>query len=311
MAAERVQKILAQVGIASRRKAEELIVEGLVTINGKLAKLGDKAELGKDAIKVKGKLLQTKVEAPVYLAFNKPRGVISTLTDPEGRATLSEFLGKVKVRVFPVGRLDFNSEGLLLLTNDGNFTEKLQKRDDILRVYTVKVKGHLDEEMMERLKRPARLGPGKVFKPYSVRLSRELEKKAQVEVVVQGSGAFDLKAFFELKGFLVEKVSRTAIGHITLKGLLPGHFRYLKASQVEALFEQPELAERHLEQEAEKSRKIPLRTKVVIAPLAPALRNKTDRSRDRSPREKDSRDRTPRSYDSKPTPRRKPSGFSR
>src|SRR4051794_31045073 len=112
MASERVQKILAQAGIASRRKAEELIEEGLVTINGKLAKLGDKAEMGKDAIKVKGKLL-LQTESPVYLALHKPKGVISMLADPDGRATLSEFLRNVKGRVFPIGRLDFNSDGLI------------------------------------------------------------------------------------------------------------------------------------------------------------------------------------------------------
>src|SRR3954464_4173740 len=119
---ERIQKILAQAGVASRRKAEELIVEGVVTVNGKPAKLGDKAEWGKDAIKVRGKLLLTK-ESPIYLAFNKPKGVISSLSDPEGRATLSEFLRPIKERIYPIGRLDFNSEGLILLTNDGEFAE--------------------------------------------------------------------------------------------------------------------------------------------------------------------------------------------
>src|SRR4051812_35258736 len=112
MANERVQKILAQAGIASRRKAEEMITDGLVTINGKLAKLGDKADLTADAIKVKGKLLRSNAkEAHVYYAFYKPRGVISMMADPEGRPTLAEYLGKVHARVFPVGRLDFMSEG--------------------------------------------------------------------------------------------------------------------------------------------------------------------------------------------------------
>jgi len=157
MASERVQKILAQAGIASRRKAEELISEGEVTINGKLAKLGDKAEWGKDAIKVKGKLLQ-RAETTLYLAMNKPKGVISMLTDPEGRPTLAEFLTKVKTRVFPVGRLDFNSEGLILLTNDGAFAEKVQKSDQILRTYAIKVKGHPDHEMISRLEKGAWIG---------------------------------------------------------------------------------------------------------------------------------------------------------
>jgi len=273
MALERVQKILAQLGIASRRKAEELITEGFVTINGKLAKLGDKAQLGTDAIKVKGKLLQSQGGPLIYLAFYKPKGVISALSDPEGRATLSLFLSKVKTRVFPIGRLDFNSEGLLLLTNDGDFAEKAQKKNDLLRVYQVKVKGHPDPEMMTRLERPVKLNSGRLAKPYSVRLARGLQNKSQIEAVIQGGGAFDLKAYFETKGFLVEKVTRTAIGHITLKGLEPGHFRYLKASQVQALLDQPELAIRKLQKEAKSTPTPPPRKKVERKPKVIKPRN--------------------------------------
>ncbi len=252
MASERVQKILAKAGISSRRKAEDLIQEGLVTINGKIAQLGDQAEWGKDAIKVKGKLLH-QTEAPVYLAFHKPKGVISMIApDPDGRTTLVDFLTKIKSRIFPVGRLDFNSEGLLLLTNDGAFAEKLQKQDDVLRVYTVKIKGHLDQEMMTRLKRPLRT-QGRLLKPYSVRMSQKLQNKTQMEVVIQGGGAIDIKSFFELKGFLVERIVRTAIGHIILKDLKPGQFKHLKASQAYALVDQPELGMRRLEHEEAKA----------------------------------------------------------
>src|SRR4051812_37353961 len=134
MALERVQKILAQAGLASRRQAEQLIIEGVVTINGKVAKLGDKAELGKDSIKVRGKLLHA-VESQVYYAFNKPRSVISLMTDPESRAAISSYLGKMKQRLFPADRLEFNSEGLVLLTNDGAFVDKFQKDDNIPRIY--------------------------------------------------------------------------------------------------------------------------------------------------------------------------------
>jgi pseudouridine synthase len=245
MSLERIQKILAQAGIASRRKAEELISEGLVTVNGKVAKLGDKAEPGKDAIKVKGKLLQ-KPQNLVYLAFNKPKGVICSMSDPDGRPCLMDFLTHLKTRVFPIGRLDFNSDGLLLLTNDGDFAEKVQKRDNIARVYSVKLKGMLNDEMLARLERPARMGgtrvKNKLVKPFSVRLVKELEKKSLVEFVVMGGNAFDTKAFFESRGFLVEKVSRTAIGHISLKSTAAGEYRLLKASQAFALLEQPELA---------------------------------------------------------------------
>ena len=258
MATERVQKILAQAGIASRRKAEELIIEGLVTINGKLAKLGDKAEWGKDAIKVKGKLLhQTAV--PLYIAFHKPKGVISMLTDPENRPTLANYLHSVKERVFPIGRLDFNSEGLLLLTNDGALAEKIQKNENLLRVYSVKVKGFLTEEMLDRLKHGAKIGgefKKRFVKPHTVRMVQELTSKAVVEISILGGSAFDIKGFFEAKGFLVEKITRTAIGHLSLQEMPPGKFRYLTASQVNALLDQPELGHRRLEHRAQKAKPV-------------------------------------------------------
>lgn len=255
MATVRVQKILAQAGIASRRKAEQLILEGSVTINGQPAKLGDRAEIGKDAIKVRGKLILQK-EAPVYLAFYKPKGVISMMVDPEGRATLFDYLHKIKARVFPVGRLDFNSEGLLLLTNDGDFAERYHRDDSFPRIYHVKVKGHPDAEMLSRLDRPARLSEHsrRVIKPHSIRQVDSFTQKASIEAVFIGGGAVDVKAFFESKGFLVEKVTRTGIGHITLHGLAPGEFRFLKDTQVEALLKQPELGLTRLEQEAEVAR---------------------------------------------------------
>ena len=179
MASERLQKILAQAGIASRRKAEELILEGLVTVNGKIAQIGDKAEWGKDAIKVKGKLL-LKPETLTYIVMNKPKGVISTLSDPEGRPTLTTFLKNVKIRVFPIGRLDFNTEGLVLLTNDGAFAEKVQKQKDLVRVYLVKVKGHPNADMISRLHKGARLGDehhSKVYHLDRVKVVQELENK--------------------------------------------------------------------------------------------------------------------------------------
>jgi 23S rRNA pseudouridine2605 synthase len=250
MAKERVQKILARAGIASRRKAEEIIQEGGVTVNGKVIKLGDQAELGVDSIKVRGKLLQS-TEAPVYLAFYKPKGVISMFGDPEGRTSLVDYMGTFKSRLFPVGRMDFNSEGLLLLTNDGTFSEQLQKRDDVIRVYKVKVKGHLDTEMIKRLERGAKLGT-KMVRPESVTVTEEYAKKAQVEIVLVGGGAVDLKAYFEMKGFLVERITRVAFGHIRIGGLKPGEYRQLEDTQAKALLEQPELGLRRHKFEATK-----------------------------------------------------------
>jgi 23S rRNA pseudouridine2605 synthase len=250
MALERLQKILAQAGLASRRQSEQWIAEGLVTINGQIAKLGDKAQLGKDAIKVKGKLLRN-AESPTYLAFYKPRGVISMLADPQGRPTLKEYLSHVNSRVFPIGRLDFNSEGLLLLTNDGEFAQKLQRLDTLVRVYSVKVKGLPSAEMLSRVARGVRLTQPqeRSFRPHSIQIKETLPNKTIIEVVLIGAGAYNLKSLFDTRGFLVEKVVRTAIGHLTLKNLPVGTFRYLKASQVLALLDQPELALKRLEDE--------------------------------------------------------------
>lgn len=246
---ERIQKILARAGIASRRKCEELISEGSVTVNGKTVKLGDKAIPSQDAIKVKGKLLQAAGE-PVYLAFYKPRAVISMLVDNENRPNLSEYLTKVRERVFPIGRLDFNSEGLILLTNDGDFAEKLQKNDEIPRVYTVKVKGIAGEEAIKALAKGARIDY-QMVRPHSVRKLRELEAKTQLQVVIKGGGAVDLRGLFEMKGLLVDKITRTAIGHITTKAIAPGQFRTLTQSQAMKLLEQPELGLKILDREIE------------------------------------------------------------
>jgi 23S rRNA pseudouridine2605 synthase len=256
MAKERLQKILAQAGVSSRRKAEELIRAGEVRVNGKLAQIGEQAEWGKDAIKVRGKLL-IKPESLVYFAFHKPRGVISMLADPQNRPHLGPYLSSIKSRVFPVGRLDFNSDGLILLTNDGEFAEKVQKKLDLPRVYSVKVKGHPTSEMLERIERGAWIGEVKKrrVQPHSVRVTSYLAQKATVQVVLMGKGAFDIKALFEMRGFLVEKVTRTAIGHITLKNLLPGNLRLLRSSQAHALIDQPELGMRLIAQEAEKKPK--------------------------------------------------------
>ncbi len=250
MSSQRLQKLLAQAGITSRRKAEEMIAQGLVTINGQIAKLGDKAEWGKDAIKLNGKLVTTK-EAPVYLAFHKPRGVISSFHDPEGRATLGQFLEKVRARVFPIGRLDFNSDGLLLLTNDGEMVEKIQKAENIARVYLVKTKGHPDREMISRLERGGLIGE-KYFKPQSVRIFEEYTQKVRIQIVAVDNAAVDVKAFCESKGFLIEKITRQAIGHLTLHGLAPGEYRLLQKSQLEALYKQPELAQLQLDKEGKK-----------------------------------------------------------
>lgn len=254
MSIERLQKILAQAGIASRRKAEEMIQEGQVTVNGKTAKIGDKADFAEDHIKVNGTLLR-KLEDPFYVVMNKPKGVISMMSDPEGRPTLADFLVKLKVHVNPIGRLDFNSDGLILLTNDGAIAEKIQKSDAFPRVYHVKVKGHITTEMVERLNRGMRAAH-KFVKPMSVRIHEELNKKTKIEIAFLNAANVDVKAYFEEKGFLVEKITRTSIGHMTLHGLEPGAYRTVPKTKFEALIAQPELGVKALAFRHDKEREI-------------------------------------------------------
>src|SRR5262244_642417 len=154
MSSERLQKIIAAAGIASRRAAEKLIISGAVEINGQLVtELGTKADPERDHIRVNGKLLRGP-ERHIYLLMNKPKGYVTTVHDPEGRPTVMDLLPGIRVRVYPVGRLDYASEGLLLLTNDGELAEKLMKASShVPKTYVVKVAGTPDERGLEKLRR--------------------------------------------------------------------------------------------------------------------------------------------------------------
>ena len=153
MASERLQKIMAACGIASRRKAEEIIASGRVTLNGKVVvEQGTKADPGRDVICVDGKPLKSR-ERLLYFLLNKPQGYVTTVSDPEGRPTVMEFLKKCPERVYPVGRLDYASEGLLLMTNDGALAQKLMKAGShVPKTYLVKISGKPDKRAIERLR---------------------------------------------------------------------------------------------------------------------------------------------------------------
>src|SRR2546428_6115271 len=153
---ERLQKILAHAGIASRRHAEEIIQAGRVTVNGhRMTDLGSKADPDEDVIKVDGKRVRSP-QRPIYILLNKPKNVMSTSSDPEGRPTVVDYMkGKIKERVYPIGRLDFGSEGLIILTNDGEFTKFMTKAGIIPKVYEVKVAGEPAERDLDRLRRGA------------------------------------------------------------------------------------------------------------------------------------------------------------
>ena len=231
---ERVQKIIARSGIASRREAEKFIREGLVTINGSVATLGAKANPFSDAVKVRNKLI-TKLEHPVYIMFYKPRGCLTTMHDPEGRPTIKEFLRQVKHRVFPIGRLDYNTEGLLLLTNDGDFSNYLMHpKNNIPRTYTAKLTGILDDEMIEKLKSGVRLEDGLAFASRIIK-KRKLKSNSWIEITVNEGRNRLVRRMMQKVGHTVKTLKRTSIGNLNLGTMVAGQIRYLTQDEVREL----------------------------------------------------------------------------
>src|SRR3990172_3540456 len=235
MPLERIQKILAKAGIASRREAEMMVLEGKVTVNGKVIKtLGFKADPSRDHIKVNGKRI-TGFEPKVTLLLNKPRGYLSTVKDPKGSPTVMDLLQGMKWRLYPVGRLDFDAEGLLLLTNDGDIAQTLSHpRFSISRTYLVKVTGVPDEKRLDRLKKGVMLEDG-IAKVVSSHVLRQKEKNSWIQVVVTEGRNRLVKRIFSEIGHRVLKLKRVAFGPIRLGDLPFGHFRYLTPEEIAKL----------------------------------------------------------------------------
>lgn len=221
MAEERLQKILSRLGIASRRRAEEMILAGMISVNGAVVtELGSKADLAKDHIKVNGKLLKTAPPKLVYLALNKPRGYITTTSDPEGRNTVMDLLKGVKARVFPVGRLDYNSEGLLLLTNDGEFANRILAADNrVEKIYVCKVTGALTLEQEETFRQGVPLH-GRRTAPAKLKLLQRGENPWYEVRLIEGRQN-QIRIMFKHFGQMVEKLRRVKIGFLDLRGLPP------------------------------------------------------------------------------------------
>ncbi len=229
---ERIQKILSRAGVASRRKAEQMILDGRVTVNGdQIRQLGAKADFSRDHIKVDGKLVRPAKEI-YHLAMNKPRGYVTTTFDPEGRPKVIDLLKGVHARVYPVGRLDFNSEGLLLLTNDGDFAQLIMSAGpEIPKTYWVKVSGKPPEEKIEKLRRGVMLD-GRPTAPAQVRLLRDAENP-WYEVVLTEGRQNQIRRMFSRIGFLVEKLKRVKIGFLELGNLPTGVTRGLTPQEVD------------------------------------------------------------------------------
>ena len=238
MPAERLQKIIAAAGLASRRKAEELITSGRVQVNGQMVtELGTKADPEQDHIRVDGKLLHGP-ERYAYIVLNKPKGYVTTVSDPEKRPTVMDLVRGVKGRVYPVGRLDWASEGLLLLTNDGELANGLMKASsNVPKTYVVKVAGQPEEAKLEKLRRGvsiAEKGGRRVrTAPARIKLIREGDNPWLEVTIVEGRNR-QIRKMFEEVGHHVEKIRRVQYGPLALD-VPPGEFRSLSLEEVAKL----------------------------------------------------------------------------
>ncbi len=232
---ERLQKILSQAGVSSRRAAEAMIRSGRVTVNGHTTtELGTRANPRTDRIAVDGKPLRPS--APhVYLLLNKPVGVVTTLADPEGRPTVRDYLKGVRARVFPVGRLDYHSAGLLVLTNDGELALRLtHPRYGVHKTYQVKVKGEPHSSQLAALAGGVRLADG-TTKPAQVHVLRQRDQKVWLSITLAEGKNRQVRRMCEAVGLSVEKLVRVAFGGLKLGGLAPGAWRHLEPAEIQLL----------------------------------------------------------------------------
>jgi 23S rRNA pseudouridine2605 synthase len=234
---ERLQKILARAGVASRRAAEIAITQGRVSVNGHtVTELGTKADVARDDIRVDGARLQAPA-APVYLLLNKPKGYVSTRQDPGRRPTVMDLVPPV-AGLFPVGRLDITTEGLLLLTNDGAFAERVtHPRYEVPRVYHAKVHRVPDAETLARLRRGVRV-EGEQLTVDRVRVL-EAENNAWLELTLHEGKKHEVRRLLEAVGHPVSKLRRVGIGPLSVRGLKPGEFRSLTPAEIRGLIDPP------------------------------------------------------------------------
>ncbi|MCC2643248.1 MAG: rluB [Nitrospira sp.] len=233
----RLQKLIAGTGLASRRKAEGLIAAGRVMVNGKIVtELGTRVNPERDHVKVDGKHLSA-AQPFVYLMLNKPKNVVSTLDDPGGRTTVKDYLRGVSVRVFPVGRLDFDSEGLMLLTNNGDLAQALlHPRYHVPKTYLIKVKGVLTDEDFAQLEQGVRLEDG-MTSPAQVKKVRKVEANSWLEMTIREGRKHQVKRMLESVGHPVIKLMRIRMGPLSLGHLAPGEFRFLTDREANTLRE--------------------------------------------------------------------------
>lgn len=231
---ERLQKYLAAAGIASRRKSEELIRQGRVTVNGELAVLGVRVHPERDVIVVDGQ--RVKKERKTYIMLNKPAGVITTCRDPRGRTTVKDLLADVTVAVHPVGRLDYDSEGLLLLTNDGDLTFRLtHPRYEVKKTYHVLVDGVPSADEIEQLRRGILLADGWTA-PAAIEVLASRREETLLAFTIHEGRNRQVRRMWAHLGYSVVGLYRVSFGPLTLGHLKPGEYRYLSRQEVEELW---------------------------------------------------------------------------
>lgn len=236
----RLNKLIAESGLASRRHADRMIEEGQVIVNGKkVFELGIKVDPHQDKILINGKPLKAR-PMKLYLVFHKPKGVLTTMEDPEGRPTIAQFLDQVPGRVFPVGRLDWDSEGLLLLTNDGELAQKIMHpSSEVTKTYLVKLDGQPEKKHIDKLLRGVSIIGGKVAAKHVEKIKRT-EGSDQYDwykiVITEGKNR-QIRQMFEKIGFDVMKLQRVAIGRLRLGHLQRGELAYLNEEAIEKIFQ--------------------------------------------------------------------------
>ncbi len=234
MAQDRLQKILARAGVASRRHAEELIVAGRVRVNGRVVtELGTKADPKRDSVEVDGR--RVMAEDFVYIVLHKPRGVVATMSDPEGRLSVKDYLKDAPGRVYPIGRLDYATSGVLLATNDGDFADGLlHPRSEVPKTYVIKVKGQMKEKDLKLWSKGVELDDGPTLPAIATMLRHE-DDKTWLELTIKEGRNQQIRRMGEATGFPVMRLARTVFAGVTSEGLRPGTWRLLTPAELTTL----------------------------------------------------------------------------
>jgi pseudouridine synthase len=245
MVEERVQKIMCNAGFCSRRKAEELIEQGKVLVNTRKIKLGDKADPSKDVIMVSGKTIS--LETRRYYAFYKPKNVLTTLHDPYGKTTIMNYIHSLPTRVFPVGRLDYDSEGLLILTNDGDFANRIMHpRYETLKTYEAELRDRIKDSELNKLKGTIRLDDGTVKIESCKRLN-----ESTIEITIHEGRHKIVKRIFKDLGFYVKRLKRTQINSIKLGKMRPGDITEIPESIIKRIMDNKDKPKNYKSDKAE------------------------------------------------------------